>query len=294
MSSESSVVSVRSSRQTPLMELLSLPGLLADLWRYRELLGQFTRRDIEVRHKGTNLGIAWTIINPLLTLGVYTIVFTQIFPSKWEKLGAASTTWDFVLYFFCGWVVYGVFAETVTRAPAMVLDRPNLVRKVVFPLEVLAPSGLLASLFFGAIGLVILLVGAGLAAGVLSPMILLFPVVLVPLCMLTLGVTWGVAALGVFIRDTKQVVPVVMQLLFFATPIFYPASSLERPGLEIFHAVILANPLTTIVEASRSTLLRGEQPDWLALGVVTAIGLVTMQVGYAAFMRCKRGFSDVI
>jgi lipopolysaccharide transport system permease protein len=281
---------VRSARPTPLLAVLSPVGLVRNLWHYRDLARQFAARDVAIRHKGTLLGAAWTVVNPLLTLAVYTFLFTVIFPSRWEPLGTAGPKADFAVRFWCGYVVYTIFADVANRAPGLVLDRPNLVRKVVFPLEILAVATVLSSLVYGAIGLVLLLIAAPLVTGALSPTLWAFPAVLPALCMVSLGAAWFLSALGVYIRDTRQVVPVVMQLLFFVTPVFYP---IERVP-DGFQPVLRANPFTTLVEASRDTLLAGRLPDWTALGLVTLAAFLVMQAGYAWFMRTKRGFADVI
>lgn len=291
-------VLIRSARPQPLPEVLNPFNLVADLWRYRDLLKQFSSREVAVRHKGTLLGAAWTVINPLLTLAVYTFLFTVVFPSKWGTLGTAGHTANFALNFFCGYVVYTVFADVATRAPGLVLDRPNLVRKVVFPLEILPVAATLASLAFALVGIVLLLIAVPIFSGHFSSTVWMFPVVLIPLCSLTLGVAWFLAALGVFIRDTRQVMPVIMQLYFFMTPIFYPLRDENGNVSErippAFSSFLELNPMTTVVEASRATLLNGKQPDWIALGWVTLVGLILMQLGYAWFMRVKRGFADVI
>lgn len=289
---------IRTSRPTPLRELLSPAALAADLIRYGDLLRQFARREIESRHKGTLLGAAWTVVNPLLQLLMYTFVFGVVFEMRWGKLAAAegggaggvSQTGEFALTFFCAYVVFGVFQECGTRAPGLIVERPNLVRKVVFPLEVLPVSTLLAQLFYSGIGVVLLLIAAFIATGRVSPTVYLFPLVLVPLCFFSLAAGWTLAALGVYIRDVKQVVTVLMQLLFFATPIFYPISNVPKD----YRPILEANPFTPLVEMSRRTLLWGQTPDWGTLGLLTLGGAVAMQAAYAWFMRAKRGFADVI
>lgn len=294
MSQVSGQVLVRSAKAGPLIEVLSPAGLIRNLWQYRDLMKQFAARDVAIRHKGTLLGAAWTVINPLLTLAVFTFLFTVIFPSKWGTVGKASQTANFALNFCCGYLVYTVFADVATRAPGLVLDRPNLVRKVVFPLEILPVAAVLASLVYAAVGVFLLLVAIPVFSGEFSSTAWAFPVVLIPLCSLTLGVAWFLGALGVFIRDTRQVMPVVMQLYFFVTPIFYSLEDTKERVPEVFLWLLSVNPMTTVVEASRATLLRGTYPNWIALGWVTLLGLVLMQLGYAWFMRVKRGFSDVI
>lgn len=291
---------LRSSRPTPLRELLSPAALVADLVRYGDLLRQFARREVEARHKGTLLGAAWTFVSPLIQLLIYTFVFGIVFEMKWGKLeggasgggegGAGPNPGEFALTFFAGYIAFTVFQECATRASGLIADRPNLVRKVVFPLEVLPVSVLLAQLFYAAIGVVLLLSAALIATGSISPTLWLFPVVCVPLSMFALAAGWFISALGVYIRDLKQVVPVLTQMLFFATPIFYPIKNVP----EEYRPVMEANPFTSLVEMTRQTLLWGEVPDWWTWGGLTLAGAVAMQLAYAWFMRARRGFADVV
>lgn len=281
---------IRSSRPTPLLTLL-LPGtLIGHMLRYRDLIRQFAGREVESRHKGTFLGAAWTLINPLMQLLIYTFLFSVVFEMRWGQIDAVGAHAEFALTFFCGNVVFMLFQECATRAPSLILDRPNLVRKVVFPLEILPVSSLLAQLVFTGVGVAVLLGAALIATGSLPVTALLFPLVLVPACLFSFAAGWLLAALGVFIRDIKQVVAVLVQMLFFATPIFYPVANVP----EQYRPILMANPFTPIVEMSRQTLLWGEVPSFATLGLLTLGGWAAMQASYAWFMRAKRGFADVV
>jgi lipopolysaccharide transport system permease protein len=287
---------LRSSRPTPLRNLLSPVALVADLVRYGDLLKQFARREVEARHKGTLLGAAWTVFNPLIQLLIYTFIFGVVFAMKWGRLEGAGASDDapnpgeFALTFFAAYVAFTVFQECATKAPGLIADRPNLVRKVVFPLEVLPVSVLLAQLFYAAIGVSLLLIATFITTGRISPTVWLFPVVCIPLSMFALAAAWLLSALGVYIRDLKQVVPVLTQMLFFATPIFYPIKNVP----EQYRPVMEANPFTSLVEMTRQTLLWGEAPNWRTWGMLTLGGAVAMQLAYAWFMRARRGFADVV
>ncbi len=288
-------VVIRSARSTPITDLLSLHALWRNLWPYRGLIRQFIQRDVAMRHKGTALGLAWTVTQPLLTLAIYTFLFGVVFRNRWQQMpggGASGLAGqaNFTLNFFCGYVLFNVFAECVNRSPGLIIDHPNLVRKVVFPLEVLPVSAAGAALVFGAIGVVLLLIATLALTWSLPATVVFFPLVVVPLVMLTLGVAWFAASIGVFIRDVRNVVPVLTQLLFFMTPVFYPVDAVPEP----YRAVLNANPLTTIVESARRTLLWGQAPDWLALGVVTAFSFIVMLLGYAWFIKSKKGLADVL
>jgi lipopolysaccharide transport system permease protein len=263
--------------------------MAAGLWRRRHLVAQFTRRDVEGRYRGARFGLLWSLINPLLSLLIYTFVFGVVFKGRWPKAQTDNLT-EFAVTLFCGILFYNVFAETVNRAPSLVVSQPNYVKKVVFPLEILPVSALGAALFHGAISLGILLVADLLIGPILPVTILLLPLLLVPLCALALGAAWALASLGVFFRDISQVVGLVMMLLFFVSPIFY---SLEAVP-ESLRAYALLNPFSFLIEGFRQVVMWGEVPAWRPWLAWTAIGLGIMQVGYAFFMRTKRTFADVI
>lgn len=280
---------VRSSRPVPIADLLNLPLMIRNLWRYRDLIRQFTVREVSVRHKGTALGLTWAVLQPLLTLSIYTFIFGFVFKNRWDKLGGYAWA-DFTLNFFAGYVVYSIFSDTVNRSPGFITEHPNLVRKVVFPLEILPLTATGASLVYAGFGIALLLVATGVLAQSFSWTILFFPLVLLPLLMLTLGVSWLFASLGAFIRDFRQVVPVLTQLVFFVTPVFYDVKTIDTQ----YRWIIMLNPMTLIVENARKTLLWGEMPDWTHLGLVYAVSLAVMILGYAWFTKSKRGLADVL
>ncbi len=275
------------------MEALSPFTLARNLWEYRELIKQFSVRETVARYKGTHLGLAWAVGQPLLTLTVFTFIFSTVFKIKWGTELSGETKIDYALHFFAGLVMYSVFSETVGRAPGLILEKPNFVRKVVFPLEILPVAALGASMIYALVSVVVLLVAALLLAGRFSVTLWLFPLTLVPLTALTLGLSWFLCSMGVFVRDIKTVVAVLLQLLFFVTPIMFPLGLVQERLGEYAWAMYL-NPLTPILEDGRRTLLLGEQPHWLGLGISTAVGLFIMQTGYAWFRRSRQGFADVL
>lgn len=197
---------------------------------------------------------------------------------------------DFPLNLFCGLIVYNVFAGTVGRAPALIVGNPNYVKKVVFPLEVLPVSVLASSLASAAGGLAILIPIVLFTRPDASPAMLLFPLLLVPLCALSLGAAWLISSLAVFLRDIGQALGVLLQLLFFASPVIYPLSAVP----EFLQPYMALNPLTPILEGSRRVLIQGLAPDWGALGFAALLSLMIMQAGYCWFMKSKRAFADVL
>lgn len=272
-----------------LLGLLDPVGLACRLWALRGLVGQFTRREIEGRYRGSLLGLLWTFVQPLTLLATYTFVFGSVFKARWPE-ARDDGLHQFALALFCGLIPYNLLAECAQRAPGLVVAVPNYVRKVVFPLEVLPLASLGSALFHAAASLLVLL-AAQLASGAGLPWtVLLVPLVLLPLVFLSLGVAWFLASLGVFVRDVGHLIGLLTQVLLFATPIFYPPTALPaalRPWLAL-------NPLVDVVENLRRVVLWGRLPEWPALGCWLLITLLLLLLGQAWFMKTKRGFADVL
>lgn len=254
----------------------------------RTLIWQFVRRDVLTRYRGSLLGFGWSFLTPLLMLSVYTFVFRAIFKARWSE-GVASD-YEFALQMYAGLIVFSLFAEVTNRAPRLVLDEPNLVKKVVFPLEILPWVAVLAGLFHLALSLVALLGAAAIARGGLPLSVLALPLVLAPFVPLLLGLGWFLAALGVFVRDMQQVTTLLVSLLMFLSPVFYPVSSLParwQPWLQ-------ANPLTPVIEQLRRVALDGLWPVWSQLAMHLLIASVFAWAGARWFAATRKGFADVL
>lgn len=276
-----------------LAALLNPVGMWASLWQNRGLIWEFAKRDVVARNRGSLLGIVWTLLNPLIMLAVYTFVFAVIWEAKWQAANADGTTASFALILFCGLLCFEVFSASVNTAPTIVVYNPNYVKKVIFPVEVLPVATLVASVMLCAVSVLVLLIASLVIQRSISPTVWAFPLVLVPLVLLAAGISWFVAALGVFLRDSKPVVAVLVQIVFYLTPILYPAEKLEKLP-EIAKTVLALNPLASIFVGARETLVLGGLPNWTALAISTLLGLAVMQLGYAFFMKAKRGFPDVL
>jgi lipopolysaccharide transport system permease protein len=259
-----------------------------DLWRNRSLAVALTRREIESRYRGSALGFMWTLATPLLTLAAYTFVFSVIFRVKWGASTAGHG--EFALVAFAGLLVFTCFADCVNRAPGLILSQANLVKKVVFPVQILPAVVLLGSLFQLAIATLVLLVIAAILGFTPGITAFAFPAILAPLVLGILGITWAVSAAGVYFRDLSQVVGLVVTLMMFLIPIFYPASAVP----EAVRPIITLNPLAILVEEARGVLLWGRWPDWSQLAWVSLFGWAIAWGGYIFFMKLRRGFSDVL
>lgn len=258
------------------------------IWRNRELIWAMTWREVSGRYRGSALGILWSFISPLLMLGIYTFVFSVVFKARWSDAPASKS--DFALGLFAGMLIFSVFSECVTRAPVLIVSNPNYVKKVVFPLEILPVISMGSVLFHLMMGLAIWVLFHLVVAGLPPLTSLLVPVVVLPLVLLTLGVSWMLAALGVYLRDISQGVGIVVTGLTFLSPLFYPVSSLPPQ----YQMLLRLNPLTPPIEMMRGVLWLGEVPVWHMLLVSYVVGTAACGFGFASFQKLRPGFADVI
>ena len=265
----------------------SLTSLAKSLWRNRQLIVQMTKREVVGRYKGSAMGLAWSFFNPVFMLVVYTFVFSMIFKSRW---GGDESRTLFAVVLFVGMIVLGLFSEVLNRAPSLILSNVNYVKKVVFPLEILPVIAMGAALFHSLISLGVLLVAFILFNGYLHWTVIFTPLVLLPLVIVTLGISWMLAALGVFLRDVGQTIGMVTTVLMFLSPVFYPVTAVP----ERFRPFIMANPLTFIIEQAREVLIWGHCPNWIGLGIYTVTAILVAWAGYAWFQKTRKGFADVL
>ena len=251
------------------------------------LLLRLAKRDLETRYRGSIFGALWVLLQPLIMLAVFTFLFSTVFPSRW---GGAAGTDNFALLLYAGLIVYGLFSETVLRSTTLFLENPSYVKKVVFPLEVLPWVSALVATANTLVGAALLLGFYFAFVGVPPATAYLAPVVIAPLIVLSVGLSFILASLGVFIRDLRQIVPVLTQALLFLGPVLYPVGAL--PGW--VRAYVYLNPVTLIIEELRGILFDGRLPDWLALGLYTLVALLVLFLGYALFRRLCPAFSDVM
>lgn len=263
--------------------------LFSSPWRYRALIMQLVRREVGGRYRGSVVGILWSAINPLFMLVVYTFVFSVVFKARWGVDSSESRT-DFALILFVGLIVQGIFAECINRAPKLILDNVNLVKKIVFPLEILPCVALGTTLFHAAVSVLIWVAFFVAANTYLHWTILLLPIVLFPLALLSVGIGWFLSATGVYLRDIAQITGFVTTILLFVSPIFYPVSALPPRYRPLF----AFNPLTLPVEQAREVMVWGHLPNFSALAVYFIVSLVVAAFGLAWFQKTRKGFADVL
>lgn len=265
------------------------PRELADsLWRNRQLVMSLVQREVVGRYRGSVMGMLWSFFNPVLMLLVYTFVFGVVFKARWGEDGGSNT--EFALVLFAGLIVFNLVAECISRAPGLILANINYVKKVVFPLEVLPWVVLGSALFHALISLGVWLLAYLVMVGVPPISALLLPGVLLPLVLFTIGVSWGLASLGVYLRDVSQVIGSVVTVLMFLSPIFYPVQALP----ENYRQLLYMNPLTAVIEQTRDVLYWGRIPELTPLLVGTAIAALVAWLGFAWFQKTRKGFADVL
>ena len=252
------------------------------LWSNRKLLGQLARRDVAGRYKGAAIGVAWSFLTPLLMLCVYTFVFSVVFQARWGG-DLSEGRVQFALIMFVGILVHTLFSEVVNRAPGLILSNPNYVKKVVFPLEVLPVMAMASAIFHACISVLILLLALLVLNGRVEWTSIFLPIVLAPLVVLTVGVAWFLAALGVYLRDVGQITSIMTMVMLFLAPVFYPITALP----EQYRWIVMANPLTFIIEQARETLIWGRSPDFAGLGLYLLVAVVVAWGGFFWFQKTR-------
>ncbi len=263
-------------------------GLITSLWANRNLLAGLIRREIVGRYKGSVLGILWSLFNPVLMLAVYTFFFSVIFQVRW--LGGSGSKTEFALILFAGLLVFNFFAECINRAPSLIFSNVNYVKKIIFPLELLPVVAMGGAGFHLLVSYFVWIGFYAVFFGVPHSGVLLFPIVLVPLVLLTLGLTWFLASLGVYLRDVSQIVGSIVPVVMFLSPVFYPLKSLP----EEFQIVVHLSPITVAVEQAREVMYWGGAIDWSVwLGYLVVSGAIAW-LGFVWFQKTRKGFADVL
>lgn len=270
----------------------SLFSLFSSLWQHRQLIAQMTKREVIGRYRGSALGLAWSFLNPLLMLSVYTFVFSVVFKSRWGSVasGAEQSQALFAIMLFVGLIVHGIFAEVINRSPSLIVSNVNYVKKVIFPIEVMPVISMGAALFHSMVSLLVLIVAYTIFLGVPHWTAVFLPIIFTPLIILTLGLSWILASLGVFLRDVGQTVGIITTVMLFLSPVFFPLSALP----EKFQPMLMVNPLTFIIEQSRNVLVGGHVPDMQGLLIYFIGSLVFAWLGFAWFQKTRKGFADVL
>ena len=262
------------------------------LLKHRELLWQFIVRSVELRHRGSHLGIVWAVLNPLLMLALYVFVFAFVFGGSFQAI-PNETRWDYALGIFLGLTAHHLLAEAIAAAPVVIISNTNFVKKVVFPLKILPTAVVGSTSIHFLISLALVLFGVATVGPGFSGTIVWLPVVLLPLALMAVGLAWMLSALGVFVRDIGQMVQALGLILLFASAIFYPATAMKANAPAAW-AILKFNPLLIVVDIARDGVLWHRSADLDRVIYLYGVGGVTFFAGYWIFNRLRGGFADVL
>lgn len=265
---------------------------LRPLIRHHALLRQFARRMIEQRHRGSFLGLAWTVLSPLCSLAIYTFVFGFVFRGRFTD-SPTETNLDYALGIFLGLVLFNFLGEVLSQSPGAIVTQPNLVKKVVFPLEILPAAAVASALFTAGITLGLALVGVAVLGDGLDAHAFLLLLIIPPVVLIGMGCAWFLAGLGVFIRDISAGMPFVIQILVYMSAVFYPLRLIEKAP-PLLQKIVLANPLLHAVESTRRVVLWHQTVEASTLGMLWLTGIVLCLGGYAVFHKLRPAFADVV
>lgn len=265
---------------------------LRELWQYRELLRNLVMRDVKVRYKNSILGIAWSWLNPLLMMVVYTIFFTILMRN--------SDFPHYPVFLLCGLLPWNFFSESVMAATASVVGNAHLIKKVYFPREILPISVVLSSLVNFVIALPVLFVLILVSGVSLTPWALLLPVTILIQVIFTVGLTLILSTLNVFYRDTQLILNVIMLAWFFLTPVFYPIETVPQSATLLgvtFNArlwLYRLNPMASIIASYRDLLYWGAPTGWDFLLRTAVTSVLVLVVGYLLFTRYSPRFGEEV
>lgn len=268
---------------------ISMTEIFKGFWRNRRLIFSLVKREVLSRYKGSIGGLAWSFLNPLFMLVIYTLVFSVVFKARWGMQVSESKT-DFAIILFVGLIIHSFFSECVIKAPLLIIGNSNFVKKVIFPLEALSWVNFGTALFHASISLFVLLCAQLIFNRHIPWTAIYFPLVLIPLFLMTVGLSWFLSATGVYFRDISQITNMVVMVLLFATPVFYPISNLPTA----YQDIIRLNPLAFVIEEGRSVLLYGKPLNFYDWSIMMFVCFLVFWIGFIWFQKTRKGFADVI
>ena len=266
----------------------SLIKLSSSIIGNRSLIFSLAKREVVGRYRGSVMGILWSFFNPVLMLAVYTFVFSVVFKARWT--GGSESKTEFALVLFAGLLVFNLFAECINRAPGLILSNVNYVKKVVFPLEILPIVVLSSAVFHFLISFIVWIIFYLIFFGTPPVTILFLPLILVPLILMILGLSWLLASLGVYLRDVGQMIGMVVTVLMFLSPIFYPIAALP----EKYRLLMQLSPLTFSIEQARNVMIWGNAFNWEYWLIWISVSLLLAWAGFSWFQKTRKGFADVL
>jgi lipopolysaccharide transport system permease protein len=263
--------------------------LLLTILKNKTLIYQMVKRDIQMRYRGSMLGLGWSILNPLVMLTVYTFVFSIVFTAKWgTNIEGGKSHFSIIL--FAGMIVFNMFAECFNRAPQIITSNGNYVSKIVFPVEILPITILGSALFHAFISLLILVVAILVLNNGVPLTLVMLPIIWGAYLISLMGLMLIISSVGVYFRDIGQITGVLTTILMFTSPLFFPLDALPKS----IQPILNLNPLAHFIEQTRDVLIFGKLPTVISIITEYVLSLLFLNFGYVCFMKLKSGFADVI
>jgi lipopolysaccharide transport system permease protein len=253
----------------------------------KRLIITLARRDIMQRYQGSVFGVLWSIINPIIMLGIYTFIFSVVFKAKW---GGVDDKYQFSMLLFSGLIVFNCFSDIISRSPTLIVNYSNYVTKVIFPIEILPFVITISAMFNFILSFMIWVIFYFILIGPPSITIILLPFILLPFILMCNGFAWVFSSIGVYIRDLNQVVMLGVSAMMFMTPIFYPISAIP----EKYQHYLFISPITSVIESFRDLAINGVIPDLSQYVSYCITSIVIYWFGYMWFKKVSKGFSDVL
>ncbi len=254
-------------------------NIIKDLYNYRELLKTNIKKDVGGKYKNSFLGVLWSFISPLLQIMVYALVFQVILKSDIP---------NYTVYLCCGLIPWQYFSAVILRGAATIIDNGNIIKKVYFPREIL-PISVVTSEGVNFLISTIIILGFVIFGGIgLSVNILWYFVILVIQYIVSIGLAFIVSSLSVYFRDLLHLLGIIIQLLFYATPIVYAANAVPV-GLQW---IIKINPMSYLIEAYRNIFYNKMPPDFKGLAIALAMGIILCIIGYFTFKKLEKKFAE--
>jgi lipopolysaccharide transport system permease protein len=257
------------------------------IFRHVSLIRTLVRRDVLGRYSGSFAGAFWAVLNPLMLMLTYFFVFGLVLKSRFGNDPSRS---GFALYFLAGMLPWLAFSEAAGRAPMVIVEHRNFIKKLVFPVEILPVNLVVSGLVTEFFGTVLFLLALLILRGHVPLTAVYLPALVIPQILFTAGVSWFLAALGVFVRDLAQVNGFLMTVWFFVTPICYSEASLPPEASRLLRA----NPIYVLVRGYRAILLESKAPDWASLATLTVVSILVFLLGHAWFYKLRKSFADLI
>lgn len=262
--------------------------MVKTLYKNKYLLWQLIKKDIQQRYQGSVLGILWSFIVPILMLVIYTFIFSEVFQAKWDI--DTSDKYQFALVLFCGLSAFNLVGEVMNRSTLLIATNTNYVKKVIFPLEMLPVVITMSALFNCCISFLILIVAKVFLYQNISVTLYMIVLLFIPLIILAIGLSLFISAISVYLKDIGNAISVIVTVLMYLSPVFFPLSSVP----ENFQSICESNPMTYIIENFRNVVLYGESINWQFYGTSCMTAIIIYVLGRIVFARAKEGFADVL